>query len=69
MQPSNKLPFALGFIITYRNLLQKEVLYCLVIVKKMGSRQKAVKAFLAVCDAGSPASPCLEPFFLQNTTK
>jgi hypothetical protein len=25
------------------------------IVKKMGSRQKAVEAFLAVCDDGSPA--------------
>jgi hypothetical protein len=30
--------------------LQKELSNWQIIVKKMGSRQKAVKAFLAVCD-------------------
>jgi hypothetical protein len=42
IQPSNRLPFALGFIITYWNPLQKEIHCCLVLVKKMGSLQKAV---------------------------
>jgi hypothetical protein len=42
LQRSNELPFALGFVITYQNLLQKEDCYCLIVlVKKMGSLQKA----------------------------
>jgi hypothetical protein len=50
IQPNNKLPFAHGFIITYWTLLQKESSNWLLPVKKMGSRQKADKAFLADCD-------------------
>jgi hypothetical protein len=30
--------------------LQKEVSYLLPLIKEVGSRQKAVKAFFAVCD-------------------
>ncbi len=50
IQPSCSIVFAAGFIITYWTLLQKESSNWLLLVTKMGSRQKAVKAFLAVCD-------------------
>jgi hypothetical protein len=39
-------PFALGFIFTNWNLLQKRVWHLVLFVKKIGSRQIAVNAFL-----------------------
>ena len=50
IQTSSATAFAVGFIRTYWNLLQKGVRYLLFLFKKMGSRQKAVEAFSAVCD-------------------
>jgi hypothetical protein len=46
MQPS---VFAIGFSITYWNLLHKELSNWLLVVKQSGLRQKAVKAFFRVC--------------------
>jgi hypothetical protein len=51
IQSSTLFTFLLSFIITYSRLLvQKETRYISLIVQKMGSRQTAIKAFLAVCD-------------------
>jgi hypothetical protein len=46
IQLSAKTPFAVRFIITYWNLLQKGVWPIVAFIKKVGSRQMAVKAFL-----------------------
>jgi hypothetical protein len=46
MQLSVEPPFALGFIITCQNLLQKGVWHLVAFIKKIGSRKIAVKAFL-----------------------
>lgn len=43
IQPSSSIFFAVGFIRTYWTLLHKEWSNWLLLVKKMGSRQKAVK--------------------------